>query len=157
MEVQFKGLDAMVAKLQKAQKDVSGPGVRKAISKGAVVVRDRMRERAPVLDKKTPGSNALEPGALRSGIRSYLVKDSNPPEALAGPGKSTAYVARFVEYGHRQVAGGALTIHGKGKGRVVGEDVQADPFLRPAFEESVEACGKAIADSLSATFKESVS
>jgi HK97 gp10 family phage protein len=156
MEIQLKGMAEMIAKLKKAQQQVTGPGVRKAVAKGARIVRDGMTARAPILTEKQAGSNALEPGALRAGMRSYVVTDSNPVEAIAGPGEAVAYVARFVEYGHRTVTGGSLSIHGKGKGRQLEQDVPAHPFLRPAFEESVTAVGEAIAESLSETFKEAL-
>lgn len=98
----------------------------KAVKAGAREIAVAMVEDAPVLDEKTPGSDALEPGELRDDIkaRERLDKDGFAV-ATIGPGRKTAHVARFVEYGHRLV---------KGK-KEIGQ-VPAHPFLRPAFERS---------------------
>lgn len=156
MELQLKGMDALARKLQTLQREVAGPGMERALRAGGRVIRTAMQERAPVLDKRTPGSSALPPGSLRAGIRVYSPKDVKPVEVLVGPNAKTAHVARFVEYGHRQVHGGQLKVlpNGKtlGKGKA-GRDVPAHPFLRPAFEASLGAAETAMVASLKETIQ----
>jgi HK97 gp10 family phage protein len=158
MQIQFQGLTEMVAKLEKARVDMGGPEMKKALRAGGRVIQKAMEERAPVLDAKTPGSDALEPGALKASIRVSVVEDDGETAAIIGPNGKTAHVARFVEYGHRQVTGGQSKLLGngtvRGAGKNTGKDVPPHPFLRPSFEESVGEAGEAIAASLSESFQE---
>lgn len=156
MELKLTGMEALTNKLRGLQQEVSGPGMERALRAGGRVIRGAMQERAPVLDRRTPGSTALPPGSLRAGIRVYAPKDVKPIEVLVGPNAKTAHVARFVEYGHRQVSGGQLKVlpngktHGKGK---AGRDVPPHPFLRPAFEASLGAAETAMVASLKETIE----
>lgn len=114
-----------------------------AVRAGADVIAEAMTTAAPVLDAKTAGSTALEPGALKADIRTTQGRtEEGEVAAFAGPGHETAHVARFVEYGHRMVHGGqSKVVDGEGRTRGAGVaseiDVPAHPFLRPAFEASV--------------------
>jgi HK97 gp10 family phage protein len=158
MEVEIKGMKELLARLENARVQMGGPEMKKALRKGAKVIEEAMVERAPVLKKSVPGSSALPPGALKAGIRVYVPQDnSEPPQALIGPSAKVAHVARFVEYGHRSVSGGSLKLLGNGKTRGTGKagaDVPAHPFLRPAFEASIETAGAAIAASLTESYKD---
>jgi HK97 gp10 family phage protein len=160
MEMELSDMTKMVAKLREMKLRTSGPEMDKAIRAGARVIKAAVQERAPVLDKKTPGSSALDPGALQRGIRVYVPKDVKPTEAHIGPSKKVAYVARFVEYGHRQVHGGYSKVLPGGKTRGPGiaaeKDVPAYPFIRPAYEESLSAAEAAIVESIKQSIKEQV-
>ncbi|MGC1783475.1 MAG: HK97-gp10 family putative phage morphogenesis protein [Acidobacteriaceae bacterium] len=124
--IEITGLDAMRAKLNRLEEQVRREFVVKAVKAGANVIRDAMIEDAPVLAAKSAGSNALEPGALRDDIktRAHVDKDG-VAVAHIGPSRKTGYVARFVEYGHREV-----------KDNIEIGQVPPHSFLRPAFERS---------------------
>jgi HK97 gp10 family phage protein len=160
MQIELEGLTVLAARLKAMGAEVSGPGAVKAVRAGGHVIRDAMIERAPVLDRKTPGSTSLAPGALRAGIRAGVLKDETPTTAIIGPNAKVAHVARWVEYGHRQVSGGSSAVLAGGRTRGAGKagvDVPAHPFLRPAFEASVGPAQVAMAESLKMTIEEAVS
>jgi HK97 gp10 family phage protein len=160
MEVQIEGLTKCIAKLENAGAQMGNTEMRKALRVGGKVIKEAMVERAPVLDKRTQNSTALEPGALRDGIRVYVPQDEEQPQALIGPNAKTAHVARWIEYGHRQVSGGYSKVMADGKTRgpgKAGADVPAYPFLRPAFEGSIAEAGAAVEASLKKSYKEVLS
>ena len=158
MNFELEGMRSLVDKLNAAGAKMGGPEMKKALRAGGRVIEDAMVERAPMmLDAKTPGSDSLEPGELKGGMRVAIVEGENGLEALIGPNSKVAHVARFVEYGHRQVSGGYLKLLGNGKSRgpgTAGIDVPAYPFLRPAFEASVGEVATAMEESLQQSFRE---
>ena len=153
-------VESMLAKLESCRAEVSGPGKKKALRAGGDVLKAAMEQHAPVLDAKTAGSNALEPGSLKAGMRVLSVDEDGEPALLVGPGGQVEHVARWVEFGHRQVSGGysKLLANGKtrGPGKASDNDVQAHPFLRPAFEESLDAIKLAESVSLAETIQKGV-
>ncbi len=64
MQFEFKGMQERLQKLERARVQMQGPEMKKALRAGGKVAERAMKEHAPVLDKKTTGSNALSPGAL---------------------------------------------------------------------------------------------
>ena len=78
------------------------------------------------------------------------------PAAVVGFGKLTRAVAGWVELGHRLVRGGYSKVLKNGKvrgpGRQVGT-VAAHPFVRPAYEASVDAANQAFAETFAAEIK----
>jgi len=158
MNFELEGMRSLVDKLNAAGAKMGGPEMKKALRAGGRVIEDAMVERAPMmLDAKTPGSDSLEPGELKGGMRVAIVEGENGLEALIGPNSKVAHVARFVEYGHRQVSGGYLKLLGNGKSRgpgTAGIDVPAYPFLRPAFEASMGEVATAMEESLQQSFRE---
>ena len=160
MKIEFVGLKELVAKLENAHVDMGGNEMKKALRAGGNVIKEAIMERAPELDGTTPGSDSLPPGALKAGMRVANIDGENGPEALIGPNSKVAYVALFVEFGHRQVHGGYLKLLGNGKTRgtgTAGADVPAHPFIRPAYEASITAAFDAIGESLQKSFKEVMS
>jgi len=157
-EWESKGFDELAAKLNAAAQEVKGPRARRMVRAGAEVFKKEMVERAPVLDKKTTGSNALEPGALKKDIKVRNVKNQVLPTVRVGPGGKTAYVANFVEYGHRDVHGGYLKLLGNGKSQGPGKagdmDVPAHPFVRPTFEAAQGAAEAAMEADFDQPFEE---
>ena len=121
---------------------------RKALRAGGNVMKGAIAANAPVRPD-LPSGTALPVGALQSDITVIVSKDS--PESFSAwiePGKSTLHVARWVEWGHRQVAGGRFKNWGKrGKGKEVG-DVEAHPYIRPAFDANEELAFSAIAETI---------
>lgn len=138
MGIQTTGIAEMQQKLQLISNEVREKLVLRAVRDGANVIRDAMRESAHVLAEKNPGSDSLQPGQLRADIRVRAkVDEDGLARAIIGPAEY-AYVARWVEYGHRLVKGGysKVTATGtRGPGAQIGE-VPAYPTLRPAFERS---------------------
>jgi Bacteriophage HK97-gp10, putative tail-component len=128
---------------------------RKALRSGAMVIRDAVAERAPERPD-LPSGTALPIGALKNDIiiRSYT-NDNGKEVASVQPGTMTDHVAAWVEYGHQQVAGGRLSVSGKGSGHRLGVHgmtstfVPPHPFFRPAEEASEAAATEAITESLS--------
>ena len=139
MGIQTTGIAEMQQSLQRLSEEVRQKLVLRAVRDGANVIRDAMRESAHVLAEKNPGSDSLQPGQLRADIRVRArVDEDGLARAIIGP-DFYAYVARWVEYGHRLVKGGRSSADGKGGFRGAGAqigEVPAYPTLRPAFERS---------------------
>lgn len=155
-------LSGMVARLDGCAEEVRTKGKRKALRAGGKVIEKTMKARAPVLESRTAQSTALPPGAVRDGIRTYVHDgEDGEPEALIGPAAKVEHVARWVEFGHRQVKGGYSKVLANGRTRGPGKaaevDVPAHPFLRPAYEESREAALAAEQASLAETIEKAVS
>ncbi len=146
MDITITGVEQLKRNIEAMRQRMTTTVARKAVREGAKVIAGAMAEAAPILDKKTAKSNALEPGSLKADIRARNTSANGETAAIAGPTKKTAYVARFVEYGHRNVRGGYSKAVGDGTTRGPGRQLQGDnaetpehPFLRPAFEQSVDA------------------
>jgi hypothetical protein len=160
MNVEFSGLREMVAKLESAGVNMRGAPMYEALGKGGNVIATAMIERAPMLEEHQPGSDQLEPGALRDDTRVAFEIIEGQPVALIGPGGKTAHAARWVEYGHRMVTGGYSKVLPSGLTRgpgQAGEDIPAYPYLRPAFEASVGEAVEVVSASLKESFKEILS
>lgn len=144
MEMSFTGVPALVRRMEDIRARMVKEQATKAVRAGAQIIAKAMVQSAPVLDVKTSGSNSLEPGELKADIKARVFTEDGEVFALAGPGEGTAYAARFVEYGHRMVVGGPKTMRSDGKMRrsrasmIYGKDIPAHPFLRPAYEASVQ-------------------
>lgn len=149
MGFEMKGLQEMIGQMNNLREQVSGPIAKKAVRAAGDVVKAAMIERTPKNIERNAGSDSLEPGAVKADIKvRFPAKDQVlETTALIGPGKKTSHVARFVEYGHRMVHGGQSKVGADGKVRGTGiasaVDVPAHPFLRPAFEESLDAAHEA--------------
>jgi hypothetical protein len=102
----------------------------------------------------------LPDGALKSDITvtTHRYKDGTPYVTVQ-PGKYTARVAQWVEYGHRLVRGGYSKVLKNGKTRGIGKvigDVAAHPFIRPAYEASRDAVADIIGKTLVAEIEKAV-
>jgi HK97 gp10 family phage protein len=154
MAIETTGIQEMKARMRALSRRVSDPIAKKAVRAGGRVIQRAMIERTPVQAFKNLGSDSLEPGAVRADIKVRFPASENQFEAVAliGPGGKTSRAARWVEYGHRMVSGGQSHVLANGKvsgpGKVAEQDVPADPFLRPAFEQSVAEAQQAEADVL---------
>lgn len=142
MGISTSGLAEMQGKLEHlSSAEVREKLVLRAVRDAGAVIQEAMQEACHVLAAKNPGSDALDPGTLRRDIRITAKVDEldGIARAIVGP-KHYAYVARWVEFGHRQIKGGRSYADGKGgwggKGHEVGEPVPGYPSLRPAIERS---------------------
>ena len=142
MELQITGLDQVQTRLKQAGPTLAQKAYAKALKAAGEVLRKEVSDRAPVKTEEFKGSNSLPPGALKADIQLQVKVSEQGGGATIGPSRKTAYVARFVELGHRQVS------HGKKKGRKVIGHVPAKPFLRPAFDAAGDAAVQAFANSL---------
>jgi HK97 gp10 family phage protein len=139
--IEVTGLDEVRANLAKLEIGLRTEYVLNAVKAGAAVFKDALVEAAPILDEKTAKSTSLEPGELKRDIKARTKLDEDGfAVAVIGPSRRTAYVARFLEFGHRLVKGGYSRVEAwgnRGGGHEVGQ-VPAHEFLRPAFEASEE-------------------
>lgn len=124
-------LDAMMDQFPHLADEIRLDFANQAARAGAEVIFDAMEVLAPTrLSAPTPHSTALRPGAVREdlGVRPL----DNKAGWLVGPGSLTAYVVRWLEFGHRLV---------KGKHEV--GTVEPHPFIRNAYDASESAAGEA--------------
>lgn len=158
MEINFD-TSKLAAHLEEVQRRVVQGGKRKAVLAGARVIAKAMAERTPIQRHRTPGSDSLDVGELKANIvaRTGIDDSDGEPTGLAGPKGEVAYVAHFVEYGHRIVSGGYSHVLPGGKvqgpGKVHDEEVPPHPFLRPAFEQSADAALAAVTEELTKQFE----
>lgn len=130
--VTVQGLD----RFDRDMLEISGPVAvkiaRRAIREGGRVMQAAITQMAPERPD-LPSGTALPVGALRGDIELRVSQaQDGSVSAFIGPGKYTAHVARWVEYGHEQSGGEKRLIGGKLEGKFV----PAHPFIRPAFELS---------------------
>jgi HK97 gp10 family phage protein len=141
-EMTSTGFAELAAKLERGAVALGRPGEERMVRAGAEVARAEMVRRAPVLDEKNAGSDALEPGAYKRGIRVLVPKDSDPVEARVGPrGRKLIRIATDVEYGHREVH----------KSGAVSADVPAHPVVRPTYESTQRGVEEAMIAELDKT------
>ena len=143
--VSVTGFDEMQAELEALSKGLSKRTASKALRAGARVVKAAIESRVPTQLKQATG-DSLPVGAMANDINLGNVRTIANGQSYSidvGPGKYTAHVARWVEYGHQLIHREA--IGDKGRHKPKGRDaVPAYPFLRPAWEESQEAAGAAV-------------
>jgi len=127
----------------------------KALQAGAVIEQAAITAQAPTKD--TTGG-MLPDGALKSDIEIKVHRASAGTYITVAPGKYTAHVARWVEYGHRLVRGGRSKLLLNGKTRGPGTEIGFVPehsFIRKAYEASREAVATAISTTLIAEIEAS--
>lgn len=130
--------------------------MRTALKAGADIVKEAIEVHAPERPD-LPSGTALPIGALKADIKSKVKKVSDDVYvATIEPDEATFHVALFVEEGHRLVRGGYSkevikagenTGKYRGPGQEVGQ-VEARPFVRPAWEACREEATTAIATTL---------
>jgi HK97 gp10 family phage protein len=135
ISIEVTGLKELQLKLDALTTKQANLCIRKALRAGGLIEKAAVEERAPVKDE--PGGY-LPAGALKADIIVHTTKDEQGAiSAIVGPGKLTAHVARWVEYGHRMIRGGRSRLLPNGKTRGPGKQigfVDAHPFIRPAYE-----------------------
>ncbi|MCU1251533.1 MAG: phage protein gp10 family [Edaphobacter sp.] len=147
--ISIEGLSDLQAKLDDLSTKAAERAIRAALRAGAAVEQAAIIERAPVKD----GTGGMLPeGALKSDIVVKMTRDEQGTIlAVVGPAKLTKHVARWVEYGHRNVRGGVSRLLRNGKSKGPGSqigDVPAHPFIRPAYEASRQAVADTICTTL---------
>jgi HK97 gp10 family phage protein len=154
-EVRFDitGLSDLKATFESLATKEADRCVSKALMAGAAIEQAAITALAPLKD--TTGG-LLPDGALKSDITITRRRFSDgKPYVTVAPGKYTAHVAFWVEYGHRLIRGGYSKLLKSGKTRGPGTQIGVVPehsFIRKAYEQS---CG-AVADAISSTLIEEI-
>jgi len=134
--IEIQGLKELQAKLDLLSTKQADICIRKALRVGGLIEKAAVEERCPIKDE--PGG-ILPAGAMKADITLKTTKDKQDGSisAIIEPGWATLHVARWVEWGHRQVRGGRYRLLPNGKtlghGHVIGE-VDEHPFIRQAYE-----------------------
>lgn len=152
VSLQVQGLDELQRRLDLLRTEQAQKILRKGLRAGGRWVQTEVAERAPVRPS-LPSGTALPVGALKFDVilrNIYRGVPEGGAVVTVGFGKFTAHVARWVEFGHRLVAGGRYMNWGKrGKGEVTGR-VWAHPFMRPAWEATENVCALTFANTVKA-------
>lgn len=149
INIDIQGLAELKATLESLATKDADRCILQALKAGAAIEQAAISEAAPVKDST---GGLLPDGAIRNDIEVRVHRPSGRPAYVTvAPGKYTAHVARWVEYGHRLVRGGYSKLLKNGKTRGPGKEVgivEEHPFIRPAYEQSQEAVAKAIQTTL---------
>jgi HK97 gp10 family phage protein len=149
ISIDIEGLSDLQAKLDDLSTKATERAIRAALKAGAAIEQAAITERAPV---KVDTGGTLPEGALKSDIVVKMTRDDQGTIlAVVGPGKLTTHVARWVEYGHRQVRGGYSRKLADGSTRGPGSqtgEVPEHPFIRPAYEATRQEVADAICTTL---------
>ena len=132
------GFEELIQKMKSLTGEQLEKANRSALKQVGIVIRDAIRERAPVLKGDEGGATSLKPGELKRDIRIgiHIAKDAvDTNRARVGPGKKTRHVAGWVENGHMA----RRSKKKEGPARFV----PAHPFIRPAAE-AVEGIARAV-------------
>jgi hypothetical protein len=157
--MELHGLKEIDTKLSGLKGPVARRLIHDAVMEGGKVLQTEVRLRSPARPSLPHGS-AIPPGALKSDIElRFGFTEEGLPCAIVKPGKYTAHVARWLEYGHRLVRGGYSKVltggRTRGKGHEVGA-VQPYPFIRPAFETARMAALEATVQSFERELPEAI-
>lgn len=164
--ITIEGLSDVKAMLETLKTTAADRCIRKALRAGAAIEKDAIETAAPIRPD-LPSGTALPPGALANDVTVSIKRvDADNTVAIVHPGKYTKHAANWVEYGHRQVTGGRSKLMDDGstrgsgrqiyvspkKGQVGLGTVPAHPYIRPAFESSLQA----VTDAMTTTLAEEV-
>lgn len=113
---------------------------RRSLKKAATVMQDAIKAHAPVRSGEYASGGELQPGELAQAIKQHIhVPDNDailagaPTGFVIAPEGNLYGLAVAIEYGHankRGRKGGVQTSHGR---------TPEHPFIRPAFDTTVEA------------------
>jgi HK97 gp10 family phage protein len=164
--INVKGLDALLAELDKLPVKIEANAARSALRTGALVIANDAKRRVPVGEPSEENKRRYHDyaGALRASIHVNTgLKNGVPSATVVAGGKfkgTDTYYAHFVEWGtaaHWIRAAGhkSLFIAGLFKKAVYHPGAKAHPFMRPAMDSqapaALQAFGQAVADKLNST------
>jgi HK97 gp10 family phage protein len=133
LDVKLEGIEDLFSHLDATK---SKAIQRRALKAGGQILQTAIAARAPEkVEGDIPGSNSLPSGALKNDIELKVLRgsDGNRTAISIGPGRYTAHVARWLEYGWHHFKAGKYIFH---------------PFIRPAVDETQAAAQKAIMSTL---------
>jgi len=169
LTVQMSGLKELDSALKDLDKKLATKIARRAVAKGAGVIRTEARTRAKALglvlsgamvknialkrEPKTPRTRTeyhvgVRHGAQARNAKKVIGKKQNGK--LSVTYENDPYYWWWVEFGHRIVPRKSATTGGSitKRRRSATQTVPAKPFLRPAYEAKREAAAQMIADTL---------
>jgi hypothetical protein len=149
---EITGLESFDAQLSRLEQSLRREIMQDALTQAGVVLAQAQVAHAPEKTDDIPGGNSLPKGALKSDIVVEVDLEDGPniQAAKVGPTPDTAYVGRFLEFGHAQLAHGdnyEYEIPGangrtrrkhRKHGKVLGF-VEPHRWMQPAFDESANA------------------
>lgn len=139
VKAEIQGLEQLRAKLRAAGPELAARCLEKALKEGSAVIEKAIRSRTPVKEGDLVADLHTEVAIASDGLSG---------QAKIGFGKQS-HVARWVEFGHREVSHGTTKKERKEIGHV-----PAHPFMRPAFDESKAAAKETVVKVLSEGVKE---
>jgi HK97 gp10 family phage protein len=151
--IQVEGVKSVQDALNAIDAKVRVKAMKAALHAAGVPMRAAIQERAP--ERVEGEGGKLPPGALAADVILRVTQEGGQLFAVIEFGGLTYYVARWVEYGHRLVKGGYSSMkRGKlqGHGHQIG-NVEAHPFIRPAFEATTKASFDAFVAELQSQLK----
>lgn len=111
MSTEIKGLEELISKLNGLPDKLETKVVRSAVRKGAILVRDKAREKVPVDTGTLKKSIKVRNNRSGKGIISFKIGPTSDKKR-----GTDIFYGRFVEFGTSKMA--------------------AKPFMRPALDES---------------------
>uniref|UniRef100_UPI00403DDDE0 HK97-gp10 family putative phage morphogenesis protein n=1 Tax=Pasteurella multocida TaxID=747 RepID=UPI00403DDDE0 len=145
--VKVDGLDKLQKAMQELGRKTSNRIAVKAMRKGGAIVRDQARQNAPVLKETVPHRRA---GTLKKAIssRTKVIRGGKTKTYVWVKGLSTKQVLKFKDktgkasaYNPKDPFYWRFVEFGTSK-------MPAQPFLRPAFQQSKEQASKTIIETL---------
>lgn len=143
--VSTTGLDEHVEMFNGLDQELKTKIVRSAVRDATNVITAAVQAATPVNSDDLASGTSLPPGAMKSDVHTRMSRQPEPgtQAGLCEFGKLTYWVARLVEYGHKNIKGGKANSGGKEIGFV-----PAHPFIRPAFEASAAAAQEQFRESM---------
>lgn len=129
MSTEIKGLEQLISKLNNLPEKLEKKVIRAAVRKGAILVRDKAREKAPVKTGTLKKSIKIRSNKVANGIISFKIGPTNDKK------KGTdVFYGRFIEFGTSKMA--------------------AKPFMRPALDESETEVLNVVIDNIKSKLEE---
>ncbi|WP_442765105.1 HK97-gp10 family putative phage morphogenesis protein [Sulfurospirillum cavolei] len=126
---EIKGLEQLISKLNNLPEKLEKKVIRAAVRKGAILVRDKAREKAPVKTGTLKKSIKIRSNKVANGIISFKIGPTNDKK------KGTdVFYGRFIEFGTSKMA--------------------AKPFMRPALDESETEVLNVVIDNVKSKLEE---
>jgi len=129
MSTEIKGLEELISKLNGLPDKLETKVVRAAIRKGAILMRDKARDKVPVDTGTLKKSIKIRNNRSEKGIISFKIGPTSDKK------KGTdVFYGRFVEFGTSKMA--------------------AKPFMRPALDESENEVLDVVINGIQSKFNE---
>lgn len=126
---EIKGLEQLISKLNNLPEKLEKKVIRAAVRKGAILVRNKAREKVPVKTGTLKKSIKIRSNRVANGIISFKIGPTNDKK------KGTdVFYGRFIEFGTSKMA--------------------AKPFMRPALDESETEVLNVVIDNIKSKLEE---
>lgn len=162
--IDVEGIEECCADLLRVKATVCGLAIAKGLAAAGAVIEEEVRQRTPVYREELvagggggQSTSAKEYGLLIDDLKTQITLDAGYRGGFAEIGfRKLAYIANFLEFGHRMVG------HGKSKERRGGLSIRdfgigqvpANPFMRTAADVAAERAIAAFIGRVDETIKE---